>query len=153
MGIFARIFGKSSSDNNNKLNLGNLKNLDDITLDDMKNNPIWINDVSGEWEDEFDESSERPVLGATDITKGMRSEFISISMLVEFPNDDAFGSANLEDDGTISCVAIWENNEWVDGRKAFQNKDNVDIKLIPTVEGEANILFVYDPKSDKGKRK
>ena len=59
--------------NKNKWTLGELKNLDDISIDDMTANPIWANDLSGEWEDGFDESSERPLIGANDVTEKMLS--------------------------------------------------------------------------------
>jgi len=149
MGIFGFIFGKKGTD----WKLGALKNLDDITLDDMKINPIWANDVSGEWEDNFDESSERPLLGTNDITKAMLSEFVSISMLVEFPNENELGSANIEDDSSISCVAVWRNSEWLDVGKAFESESDIEIKAIPTINGKKGVVFVYDPSSDRGKKK
>ncbi len=43
--------------------LGNLKQLDEITLQDMVTNPIWVNDLSGEQLGDYDEASERPVIG------------------------------------------------------------------------------------------
>ena len=36
-----------------KIELGVLKNLDEITIDDMKKNPIWVADLSGENKNNF----------------------------------------------------------------------------------------------------
>ena len=152
MGFFDFIFGKEPS-SNERWGLGDLKNLDEITVDDMKKNPIWINDGSGESIDGFDEVSERPVLGTTDVDSDILSQFISISILVEFPNENEFGSANIQDDGSISWVAVWREGAWVGGSEGFEGKADIEIQAIPSIQGEANILFVYDPKSDRGKRK
>ncbi len=139
--------------NKNNWTLGELKNLDDISLDDMKNYPIWINDLSGEWENGFDESSERPLIGANDITDDILSEFVSISVLVKFPDQNEFGSANLEDDGSVSCIAVWRNNEWVIGSKAFQEQSDIELSVIPSIIGEEDVTYIYDPKSDIGNKK
>ena len=145
MGIFKK--------NNKSWSLGNLKNLEDITLDDMKNNPIWVNDITGEWENDFDESSERPIIGTNDITSSMIDEFVSISMLVKFPSESEFGSANLEEDGSITCLAVWRDDEWIIGSKAFQGIDDIEIEIIPAINGENNIIYIYDLKLDVGRIK
>jgi hypothetical protein len=49
------------------IELGPLKTLDDITIDDMKQYPIWVNDFSGE-------SLERPVINNNDVTEKMISK-------------------------------------------------------------------------------
>ena len=135
------------------MSLGPLKNLEDITLEDMKNNPIWVNDLAGEWEDDFDESSERPILGTEDITSEIIDEFVSISMLVKVNDENIFGSANLEEDGSVSCLAIWQDNKWIISNKAFQGKDHVEIEVIPSIDGVKNNIYNYDLKLDVGRKK
>lgn len=153
MGIFDFLFkNKKNSELCSKWNLGDLKNLDDITLKDMQTNPIWVNDLSGEFEDDFDESSERPILNVTDVCSALFSQFASIAVLAEFPKENEIGSVNIEDVNNISCAAVWRNDEWIVGKKAFAGKENIEIKVIPSINGANNILFIYDPKSDSGKR-
>ncbi len=128
--------------------LGSLKMLEDITLDDMLENPIWVNDLSGEGEDDFDETAERPVIGAKEVTYDMIDDFVSVSVLIKFPEIDKFGSANVVENGTLDAVAIWDDGDWVDGRQFFQDKEKAKLEVIPDILDGKDKSFVYDPKTD-----
>lgn len=132
-----------------KIELGPLKNLDDITIEDMQKYPIWINDVSGEHEEGFDESSERPVINSDDVTKKILSSYVSVSILVKCEQLNLPGSANIEEDGSISVLVFWKDGKWQPNNK-FIKEDKIIIQSVPSIKGEKNIKFEYNLKDDIG---
>lgn len=123
-----------------------------ITLDDLKKNRVWVNDCSGEWEDGHDESSIRPVLDMDDVSHALLQAYASVSVLAECTGTGELCSIDIEPDGGVACLAVWRNSEWITGRNAFDGFPEIEIKAIPSILGERDVCFLYDPRTDKGKR-
>ncbi len=83
----------------------------------------------------------------------MLSEFVSVAVLVEFQNKNIFGSAYLNEDHSISSLSAWVNNTWVDAREHFESNSALLVKVVPSIKNEKDVMFIYVPASDKGRRK
>lgn len=151
MGILDKLFGYKEPRGVGKPkrnSLGPLKRLEDITLQDMRENPIWVCDLSGEWEEGYDETSQRPLTEANHVTEDMLDEFVSVSVLIKFTNSDEWGSADVDENGNLCALAVWRENEWIDGRHAFDGKEQVELEVIPVILGGDTHHYVYCPKTD-----
>jgi len=132
-----------------KFNLGELKNLDDITIDDMKENPIWVNDLSGETVEGYDESSERPVLNTNNVTKKLISKFFSVTILIYCDELKLHGAANVESLTETSTLVFWKDRKWQENND-FIERESITIKCIPEINGAKDFNFKYNIESDTG---
>jgi hypothetical protein len=132
--------------------LGDMKRLEDITLDDMREHPIWINDLGGEAQHGFDETSQRPVIGDANVTKRMLKESVSVSVHVTVAGTSFEGSADLSGDPSLSALAVWFDGEWKAPRDIAGFPSEAQIELVPALLGEEHVRFTYDTESDSGTR-
>ena len=95
-----------------KYELGALKRADDITLEDMREHPVWVNDLSGEGVEGHDEDSQRPILGDVKVTRSIARQFLWVCILVRVVGTDIYGAAGFERDGTLQDVALWVDGQW-----------------------------------------
>lgn len=130
------------------IKLGKLKNLEEITLDDMYQNPIWVNDLSGENDEESDETSERPLIGATDVTKQVLKEFVSVSIFIKVVGSNMYGSAHYDEDGNLSAMSFWSDKSWQSPSAIFPKGEKVIVEAIPSIEGEKNCRFILNIDKD-----
>jgi hypothetical protein len=128
--------------------LGNLKRLEDMSLSDFTEHPIWVADLSGECDDGFDETSQRPVVGTCDVTKSMLKEFVSVSVLIAISGTDIQGTADVSEDLNLSTLCLWQDDEWKSPKEIRGFPEDAHVEVIPTIEGQENLRLSYDPRSD-----
>src|SRR6185369_8714028 len=121
------------------LTFGPAKSLDDITLDDVLANPIWlwVWETGGEAKIGQDETWQQPVLGTTDVTDEMSEPVISFR--VKGSNIIGFGSYRPKDDRLFG-MALWIDNEW-----RMLKKTGLSVPLvlvaIPSINGLRGVEF------------
>ena len=131
-----------------KIELGVLKNLDEITIDDMKKNPIWVADLSGENKKNYDESSQRPILNTVNLTNKLHKDFVTISILIEVEGKNIFGSSDFEEDCSLSTVVLWKNDNWIDANKILNKEDEIILVTPVQINGKKNVKFRYNIEND-----
>lgn len=119
---------------------GNAKPLDDITLADVLEHPIWEWALDGETNPGRDETWQRPVISTTNVTAKMVQPTITLVI----KGTDIYGSAEYNaDNHTLESMAIWHQNEWI---SVFDYEDfafPVIFVAIPSIEGKSGIEFEY----------
>jgi hypothetical protein len=130
-----------------KIKLGPLKSLEDITINDMIEYPIWVEDLSGESLDDFDETAERPIVNTKDVTKEMLENYVRVNVLVEVVGTDILSCAYVEDDGTLSTLVAWVNDNWIDLNKHLDERKEIILKPIPSIFGKRH-NFKFNHKED-----
>jgi len=136
------------------LQLGSAKALDDITLEDVIANPIWL----WTWETgdentldplEQDDAWQRPVLGTRDVTAEMSEPIITFR--VSGINVVGSGSYRPREDRLFG-MAVWRDGRWTllkDSALAVP----LSLIAVPTINGVADAEFVcVDLKQDEASR-
>lgn len=119
--------------------LGDLNRLEDMTLSDSETHPIWVNDLSGEGVEGFDETSRRPVIGCTDVTREILKRYVEVSVAIRIANSGLLGCANVERDLRLSCIAIWKGGEWLAPKDVAGSLNGAEICVVPTIDGKARV--------------
>ena len=130
--------------------LGELKGLEEITLEDFAASPIWVTDLSGEDSTGFDETSQRPIIECANVTEQILRKFVDVSIAITVIDTKLKGSANIERNLSLSCIAIWHNEKWTNPKDINSFPTNARILSIPTINGEAR-CFDYISGTDKAK--
>lgn len=128
--------------------VGDLKRLEDSTLSDLETYPIRVNDLSGEGVDGFDETSTRPVIACTDVTREMLKRYLEVSVAIRIADSDLRGCANVERDLTLSCIVVWREDEWTDPGKIAGFPSGAEIHVVPTIQGYAK-AYRHIPGTDR----
>ena len=131
---------------------GGLVTLDDITLEDMKSNKVWVNDLSGENEDGFDETSIRPLLNVDNITKEMVEAFVEVSILIKIKGTEIYGSANIDAEGNLEVISIWHNESWENIEKVCSENEKIILTNLVSVFNESDNEYEYYWRKDRAKR-
>ena len=134
--------------NGPKLNLGGLKRLDDMNMADFESNPVWVTDLSGEDASDHDETSQRPVTNCSNVTEDMLSTYVDVSAAININGTEFRGSANVEQDITLSCIVIWQDGEWVSPITISAFPEPAEIRVVPTISQESRV-FRHVPGTDK----
>jgi hypothetical protein len=123
---------------------GQSKPLDDITLNDVLQYPIWEWALDEEGVEGQDETWQRPVLDTKDVT----DEIFNPTITLKIKDTEIYASGEYEsDDETISTISVWNENGWV-------LLDEVDLHFpiifisIPKIRGVENVAFLLKSKSD-----
>ena len=148
MGIFD-LFKKKEKVQLN-VELGELKKLDDISLEDMKNYPVWVNDLSGENIEEFDETSERPIINNISISKHLVKKFVSVTVLTKIENSEDYATVNYERDGTFVDLCPWKDGKWSNIQTVFPELGTIKLESLVEIEGIKLAKINYDLQKDKG---
>lgn len=129
---------------------GNSKPLEEITLEDILENPIWEWSLDGEDNDEQDETWQRPIIETDNVTMEMYNPTISLKI----KNTDLFGSAEYDyETESLSAISIWKENEWI-LLSDFEKSTPITFISIPKINGIENVEFVCDDiMSDIANRK
>lgn len=134
----------------NKLVYGESKFIDDITLDDMAQYPIWVL----EWDDDDPdcpyETKQKPVLSTNNVDKQLSDSCIS------FVSEDgkyvAMAIIDVEK-MTLDQVRIWsekyQNWEWIE---EFTDVDpySLGLKAVPKIKDVAGVVFRFDGNWQSG---
>ena len=125
--------------------LGKLMNLDEITIDDQKKNKIWVNDLSGEDEDDFDETSMRPLLNENTITKEIVNgkTFLEVSILVQIKDTEIYGSAHIDENGNLNTIMMWQDDSWQEIENIVSKNEKIYIKNLVPIFGESDNTYEY----------
>jgi hypothetical protein len=159
MGFFDFLKSKKTIDNlvneNEKENidysLGNLITLEEHTIQDMISNPVFVNDLTGEDEnDKFDETSVRPILDSVNVNRKLAKTFFEVSILAKIIDSEIFCSVNYQEDGKFSLLYPWKDGQWIEARFAFPNKKHITLLAIPEIEGKSNVQIEYNIVDDIG---
>jgi len=129
--------------------LGSLKSLEEITIDEMIQYPIWVNDLSGEDHEDFDETSIRPLLDNKNITSELVNEFFEVSVLVKHVESGIFCSVIVQEDSRFSILSAWKDGQWVEPKKIF-NMNKIDLLLFPSIDGVEGRSITYNINADQG---
>lgn len=119
------------------------KPLDDISLEDMLENPIWTYALDEEAIDGHDETWLKPILNAQNVEK----RFLDVYILLRKEDDKKYVSANLNiEKMKLFDIAFWEYNQW----QPLELMDDIRFPLyitsIPRVLGDDNVQFVIEDK-------
>ena len=121
--------------------LGNLVNLGDVSGADFLRHPVWVNDLSGEGNAAFDETSVRPVLEEINVTPQFRRRFVSVSIALRDVGSNELVTADYLESGELECVMRWQSDQWCD-----QNT-RVVLEAVPMIEGRSRMRFEFNPQS------
>lgn len=123
-------------------NYGKSKPIDEVTLQDMQENPIWIFALDEEDSDEVDESWLKPILKSDNVM----SEFVEAYILLKSTDGQYDISTNLDiKKEALDDVTFWKPEQqcWI----PIENIDNyreMQLIAVPKIEKENDILFEFD---------
>jgi hypothetical protein len=123
---------------------GQSKPLDDISLNDVLQYPIWEWALDEEGIEGQDETWQRPVLNTNDVT----DEMFTPTITLKIKDTEIYASAEYEsNDETISAISVWNENHW-----SLLNEVDLSIPIIlisvPKIKGIENVVFILKSKSD-----
>ncbi len=92
---------------------GKSKSLEDITLDDSLEHPIWVWALDEEGVEGQDETWQKPVLGETEVTPELIAHFLVLNIPFKVVGTELLGSGDYDHErGEIGGFAIWQDGEW-----------------------------------------
>ena len=122
---------------------GPAKLLDEITLDDMLANPIWIwvweegLEGSSEEHPQQDETWQKPVLNTRNVTVGMFEPIIAIRV----KGTEVCGAASYnQSEEKLVDISYWVNGTW-QGLKENTVEPPIVLVAVPSIRGEADVEF------------
>ncbi|MEN0054028.1 MAG: hypothetical protein AAGC65_10175 [Mucilaginibacter sp.] len=133
-----------------KYTTGKAKPLDEITLQDVLEYPIWEWATNQETVEGQDETWQQPITNATDVTTDMVQPTITLTI----KGTDEYASAEYNfDNNQLESIAIWEGDEWI----SIFDKEGLTFPLrfisIPTILGLPAAEFeMNDWQADFAKR-
>ncbi|MBZ0165243.1 MAG: hypothetical protein K8I00_00450 [Candidatus Omnitrophica bacterium] len=134
-------------------NLGPFKNLEDLTLEDLMEHPIWVCDTDGDKPEGFDETAGQPIVGATHVTKDIVEDFTAVSVLIKFVDKDCYGCATVWRDGVPYEAVVWQKDDWHDTADIFKKNEVLEIEVIPKILDIESRHFMYDVRLDTAQQK
>ncbi|NRA36547.1 MAG: hypothetical protein HRU15_00260 [Planctomycetes bacterium] len=133
-----------------KIDLGELKILDDVTIDDFRQHNVWVCDLSGENKDGYDETAIKPILNDDGVTSASCRKFVSTEFLVWIPSLQLFGTATYHNRKTIANIGIQNGNKIMTPHECKLNRDEIlIIESIPSFFGKNQVTFQFDYKTAK----
>jgi hypothetical protein len=91
------------------LQFGTPKSLDEITLTDVQQHPIWLWVWEAGLEQQAeDETWQYPVTNTTDVTAGMIEPIISLRI----KGTELIGSASYDPEAALEAIAVWQDGAW-----------------------------------------
>jgi hypothetical protein len=119
---------------------GKSKSLEDITLEDALQHPIWEWAYGEEGVEGQDETWQRPITSTTNVTNNM----VQPAITLKIKNSDYYASAEYnQDNDQLEAIAVWQHNQWV----VLGKMDNLVLPVIfvaiPTINGVSNVAFEY----------
>ena len=119
---------------------GKSKPLDEITLEDILENPIWEWSLDEEDNEEQDETWQRPIIETDNVTNEMFNPTISLKI----KNSDLFGSAEYDNETeSLSAISIWKGHEWI-LLCDYEQTTPITFTSIPKINGIENVEFVCE---------
>ena len=107
---------------------GKSKPLEEITLADVLQHPIWEWALDEEGVEGQDETWQRPIIDTHDVTE----EIYNPTITLKIRNSNIYGSAEYDNETeSINTISIWDDKEW---------------KVLSDYEISAPITFISIPK-------
>lgn len=128
---------------------GKSKSVEEITLDDALQYPIWEWALDEETEEDYDETRQRPVIDTDDVTGKIYNPTITLKV----KDKDLFASAEYENETeSLSAISIWIDNEWkILSESAIGTP--VILIAIPKINGVQQVEFICENlTNDKAER-
>ena len=117
---------------------GKSKSLDDITLNDVLEYPIWEWSLDEEGEEGQDETWQRPIINEDNVTDRIFDPIITIKV----KDTDIYGSGQYDHKRqSLTAVTIWEDNDWK-MLSDFQYPTPLIFTSIPKINGAENVQFI-----------
>jgi hypothetical protein len=126
---------------------GRSKPMEEVTLDDMLQYPIWIAAIDEECEEEQDETWQKPIINSTDV----KSEYCEAYILLKVQNTDLYVSACLDvEKMRLWDIAIWSEYEWIS--MDFYDEIEFPVRMIsiPSINGFDSIEFICLKRKEDG---
>ena len=130
-----------------EMTYGKPKPMEDVTLQDMQKNPIWIFALDEEENEEIDETWQKPVLNYDNVTY----ELVEAYILMKSSDGRYDVSANLDiEEETLDDVTYWdyEQEGWVPIEN-IENYKELQFVAIPKIEKEADVIFGFDETKNR----
>jgi hypothetical protein len=130
---------------------GKAKSLDDITLEDVINHPIWVWALDEERVEGQDETWQKPVTSTTNVTEDIFNPTITLRI----GNTNYYGSGEYDQqEKELSGLSIWLDGEWIVIGEFTAVPTPFSFFAVPMINGEANVEFVCsDVEADRARRK
>lgn len=130
---------------------GKSKSLEDITIEDVLKDPIWVLALDEEGVEGQDETWQKPVTGATDVSPELVSFFLTLNILFKVVGAELNGSGDYDHErGEISGFALWQNGDW---RPMLREVEGLEFPVIfeavPTIYGKPGVRFVCETEDDR----
>lgn len=125
-----------------KIAYGKPKPIDEVSLQDMQENPIWIFALDEEDSEEIDETWQKPILNYDNVTH----ELVEAYILMKSTDGQYDISANLDIKKEIlDDVTYWEPEQecWIPIDN-IKNYKGLQFIAIPKIEKESNVIFGFD---------
>lgn len=138
-----KVFGiKKVNDIYSEIAYGKPKPIDEVTLQDMQENPIWIFALDEEEAEGIDETWQKPILRSDNVIH----ELLEAYILLKSVDGQYDISANLDiKEETLDDVNYW-NTElecWLPIENV-ENYKELQFVAIPKIEGDADIIFGFN---------
>ncbi|WP_129588732.1 hypothetical protein [Prevotella heparinolytica] len=130
-----------------EMTYGKPKPMEDVTLQDMQENPIWIFALDEEENEEIDETWQKPVLNYDNVTY----ELVEAYILMKSSDGQYDVSANLDiEEETLDDVTYWDSEQecWIPIENIGNYKE-LQFVAIPKIEKEADVVFGFDETKNR----
>jgi len=119
---------------------GRSKSLDDITLENCLEYPIWEWALDEEGVPGQDETWQRPILG-TDVTAEMFDPTITFAI----KGTQLHGSGTYDHaEKTLTSIVVWKDGGWMDLKKVSSLTAPVVLIAQPSIRGIADVEFICE---------
>ena len=117
---------------------GKSKSLEDITLTDVLENPIWEWALDEEGVEGQDETWQRPIIDTDNVT----NEIYNPTITLKIKETDIYGSAEYDNEtGSISAISIWRDGEWK-ALNDYKFSEPIILIAVPKIDGIENVEFL-----------
>lgn len=119
---------------------GKAKSLEDITLDDVLEYPIWEWALGEETVPGQDETWQRPIISTTNVT----DEMVQPTITIIVKGSNVYGSAEFNySEQVLESTAVWHDDEWISVFDYETFVFPVTFVAIPTIQGQSGVEFEY----------
>lgn len=124
---------------------GKSKSLEDITLDDCLEHPICVWALDEEGVENQDETWQKPVLGATEVTPELIARFLVLNIPFKVVGTQLLGSGDYDHErGEIAGFSIWQDGEWTGLRDVEGLSYPVEFEAALPICSRSGVRFVCD---------
>lgn len=125
---------------------GKSKALDDMTIKDFKDHPIWVWALDEEGVPGQDETWQKPVIGATEVTPELVSNFLTLNIAFKVIGTDLEGAGDYDHErGEIGGFALWRDGQWMPNLCEIEALIYpLTFEAVPAICGKSAVRFVCE---------